>query len=143
VNQSSDSSWTALRVIAGLVALLLTAFVLLVLRHQILSGRDLLGLIIGTSVGTAAVMCWWFALQGQHAGSRAKMTFSLMGGLIVGGIGFAGGFFGPMIFSPQSNQGPLLGIFFTGPIGFMVGIVLGTVVGFVKGSSGKTEGIEN
>jgi hypothetical protein len=143
VNQSSDSSWTALRVIAGLVALLLTAFVLLVLRHQILSGRDLLGLIIGTSVSTAAVMCWWFALQGQHADSRAKMTFSLMGGLIVGGIGFAGGFFGPMIFSPQSNQGPLLGIFFTGPIGFMVGIVLGTVVGFVKGSSGKTEGIEN
>lgn len=34
---------------------------------------------------------------------------------IVGGIGFVGGFFGPMLLSPGSNQGPMLGLFLTGP----------------------------
>jgi hypothetical protein len=50
-----------------------------------------------------------------------------MGGLILGGIGFVGGFFGPLIFTPESNQGPLLGIFITGPLGFMVGLLLGAL----------------
>jgi hypothetical protein len=39
----------------------------------------------------------------------------------VGALGFCGGFFGPMIFTPEANQGPLLGIFITGPLGFIVG----------------------
>lgn len=41
--------------------------------------------------------------------------------LFVGGIAFAAGFFGPMILAPGANQGPLLGIIYTGPIGFLVG----------------------
>jgi hypothetical protein len=47
--------------------------------------------------------------------------------LIVGGIGFAAGFFGPIILTPDSNQGPLLGIFITGPIGFVVGLIYGII----------------
>ena len=35
---------------------------------------------------------------------------------VVGAIGFSGGFFGPMIFTPDANQGPLLGLFITGPL---------------------------
>ncbi len=45
--------------------------------------------------------------------------------LITGAVGFAGGFFGPIIFTPEANQGPLLGIFFTGPLGFIAGGVAG------------------
>ena len=52
---------------------------------------------------------------------------ALKSAIIAGAIGFAGGFFGPLIFSPQSNQGPLLGIFLTGPLGFIFGGVLGFV----------------
>jgi hypothetical protein len=37
------------------------------------------------------------------------------------------GFFGPMIFSPQANQGPLLGLFITGPLGFVAGGVAGLI----------------
>ena len=48
-------------------------------------------------------------------------------GVILGAIGFAGGFFGPMVFSPESNQGPMLGIFITGPLGFLLGIVIGAL----------------
>lgn len=42
----------------------------------------------------------------------------------LGGIGFAAGFFGPMIFVPESNQGPMVGIFITGPGGGLLGLVL-------------------
>ena len=38
-----------------------------------------------------------------------------------------GGFLGPIIFTPEANQGPLLGIFITGPLGFLVGGVVGFV----------------
>ena len=47
--------------------------------------------------------------------------------LVVGGIGFAAGFFGPMLFRPEANQGPLLGIFITGPAGFFVGLAYGVI----------------
>lgn len=45
--------------------------------------------------------------------------------LVVGGISFALGFFGPMILNPQGNQGPMLGIFITGPLGFIIGLAWG------------------
>ena len=57
-----------------------------------------------------------------------RFIYALMGGVVLGGIGFAGGFFGPIIFNPQANQGPLLGIFITGPLGFLLGTALGWVV---------------
>jgi hypothetical protein len=44
--------------------------------------------------------------------------------LIVGASGFAAGFFGTMIFVPEANQGPLLGIFITGPGGALLGLLL-------------------
>jgi hypothetical protein len=50
----------------------------------------------------------------------------------IGRISFAAGFFGPIIFMPNSNQGPLLGIFITGPLGFAAGALLGAIVGFVR-----------
>jgi hypothetical protein len=46
-------------------------------------------------------------------------------GMILGIIGFVGGFVGPLIFTPDANQGPLLGIFITGPLGFVVGLIVG------------------
>jgi len=51
----------------------------------------------------------------------------LAGALVIGGIGFVGGFVGPIIFTPESNQGPLLGIFNTGPLGFLLGAIGGAI----------------
>lgn len=48
-------------------------------------------------------------------------------GLLLGLIGFVLGFFGPMILNPSGNQGPLLGIFITGPGGLLLGLVVGLV----------------
>ncbi len=51
-----------------------------------------------------------------------------LGAVILGGIGFSIGFFGPMIFTPQANQGPLLGIFITGPLGAVAGAIAGSII---------------
>jgi hypothetical protein len=44
--------------------------------------------------------------------------------LTIGGAGFAAGFFGPMIFAPDANQGPLVGILMSGPGGAILGGLL-------------------
>ena len=49
-------------------------------------------------------------------------------GVVLGIVGLVGGFVGPIIFTPEANQGPLLGIFITGPLGFVVGLVVGFVL---------------
>ena len=55
--------------------------------------------------------------------------------LAVGGIAFAAGFIGPVLLS-DSNLGPLLGIFVTGPIGFLVGALIGIAYSARRGPEG-------
>jgi hypothetical protein len=55
------------------------------------------------------------------------VRYSVTGACCTGFIGFLAGFLGPMIFTPHSNQGPLLGILFTGPFGFVAGAVGGAL----------------
>jgi hypothetical protein len=62
-------------------------------------------------------------------GTLASMLY---GALLLGGAGFVLGFFGPMIFAPEANQGPLLGIFITGPLGFALGAAAGLVRSLVR-----------
>jgi hypothetical protein len=45
----------------------------------------------------------------------------------LGVVGFSAGFFGPIALNPDANQGPLLGIFVTGPGGLLGGYVLGAL----------------
>lgn len=56
-------------------------------------------------------------------------TYGIIGAMVFGSIGFIGGFLGPIILRPDSPQGPLLGVFFTGPIGFLLGLVGGIIYG--------------
>jgi len=51
--------------------------------------------------------------------------------LAMGAVGGAAGFFGPMILSPDANQGPMLGLFITGPGGAVAGAILGVVFRFL------------
>lgn len=51
----------------------------------------------------------------------------VMGAFVVGAIGFAIGFFGPILLTPQANQGPLLGLFITGPAGGVLGAIGGAL----------------
>lgn len=52
--------------------------------------------------------------------------------LVLGAVGFLCGFVGPMILSPDANQGPLLGLLITGPGGALLGAALGLIVGLVR-----------
>jgi len=54
-----------------------------------------------------------------------KVTYIFVYGFIIGGICFFLGFVGPIVLTPAANQGPLLGIFITGPLGFIFGIAAG------------------
>jgi hypothetical protein len=53
----------------------------------------------------------------------------LLWAVVLGVVGFVCGFVGPIVLAPDANQGPMLGIFITGPGGALLGAVLGWVVG--------------
>jgi hypothetical protein len=53
---------------------------------------------------------------------------SIRWALVLGGVGFVAGFFGPMVLNPESNIGPIVGILFSGPMGAIAGALLGALL---------------
>jgi hypothetical protein len=127
LDPSSETSdrHTFLRVVAGILAALATPSAVRDLYGMLRGGFDPLLAVLGACTTPFVALCGWFALRGHLAASRARMRLMVRGGLLLGAIGFAIGFFGPLIWSPDANQGPLLGIFVTGPIGLVIGAALG------------------
>lgn len=91
-----------------------------------LGGMFWLGNLVALGVAVFAARRTW-----TNAGEMPESVLgtAAYGAAIIGGIGFAAGFFGPMIFAPGANQGPLLGIIYTGPAGAVLGAIGGFVVG--------------
>lgn len=71
----------------------------------------------------------WLFLGGFTKNMLQKTFFT---GVIIGCITFGLGFFGPMIIAPEANQGPLLGILITGPLGFILGLIGGGFYWYFK-----------
>jgi hypothetical protein len=80
----------------------------------------------------ASLSGWFIWTTSKQESGKGLIPSIFMGALLIGGIGFFGGFFGPIIFAPEANQGPLLGLFITGPIGFVLGGFLGLIYWLVK-----------
>jgi len=59
------------------------------------------------------------------------VRLSIRWALVLGAVGFAAGFFGPMVLSPESNLGPIIGILFSGPGGALAGAILGAIFGLL------------
>lgn len=77
----------------------------------------------------------WLVCLSKHKYKKKELIPSIIyGAFVIGGIGFVGGFFGPIIFTQSSNQGPLLGLFITGPIGFLIGGVGGFIHWLMHGN---------
>jgi hypothetical protein len=93
--------------------------------------RNLVSLIAG------CIAAWYIWKKTALMQDRA-MTCIFSGAGMVGGIGFVLGFFGPIIFMPGANQGPLLGIFITGPLGFILGGIGGGVYWLLRRQTGST-----
>jgi uncharacterized membrane protein YeaQ/YmgE (transglycosylase-associated protein family) len=70
------------------------------------------------------------ARPAQSLAVRAALApvWACVGALMLGVTGFLIGFFGPMKFQPWANQGPMVGIFFTGPAGLLLGGLVGGVL---------------
>lgn len=91
-------------------------------------------LIPGIPWGISAAASYAIAMvAGFYAFTRtATMPTSLAKSvgywaLVIGAIGFVAGFFGPLLFSPGANQGPMLGILITGPLGVLIGAIGGLI----------------
>lgn len=93
-------------------------------------GANLFGLAAGFLAGRQV---WKRHGQPVDAGLLSAMT---RGALTLGGIGFVAGFFGPMLLAPGANQGPMLGLFITGPGGFLLGGVGGAAWWATRGRRG-------
>jgi hypothetical protein len=123
------------RILAGVVAAALGAPALWMLVRLLSGTLTPLSVVFASFaafIATLAILCGWFALRGHRPASRRHIRLTMRGAWIVGVIAFIGGFIGPIIFQPGANQGPLLGIFFTGPLGCVVGAVIGWVYGWVR-----------
>ena len=125
-------SYAGPRIVAGLVALPLGLLAVSMIPTLFRGWFDPLGAAFLVCSGAAAALCGWFALRGHIAESRRRMRAALIGGLVFGGVAFAAGFFGPIILAPGANQGPLLGIFYTGPLGFGLGVAAGWLYALLR-----------
>jgi len=103
------------------------AAILLAVTSMVRAGSDVFAVMIQALLLTGAAFLLWFAALGNQSSERTKLARTLQIGAVVGGIALVAGFFGPLLFSPGSNQGPLLGIFITGPAGFVLGCIGGLV----------------
>ena len=73
------------------------------------------------------VLIGWFLWLITKNISRKFVIQLIITPVITGGIGYVIGFIGPIIFQPENNLGPLLGLFITGPLSFVFGLVGGGI----------------
>jgi hypothetical protein len=85
-----------------------------------------------------AFLAAWFVWRRTASAGGGFLSAVFGGAVILGSITFAAGFFGPMVFMPEANQGPLLGLFITGPLGFIAGGVLGALWHLMRGGGPTT-----
>ncbi len=115
---------------AGLGAALMGLAGWIALRNLSLPGNDgwVFWVPIASWLVAMGLLCWWSALDGHRADSRARIRASWHAGWRVGGVALALGFIGPLVLDPKASLGPLLGILLTGPVGFVLGALIGAVV---------------
>ncbi len=93
------------------------------------------GHLLFALAGSLAAAIWaarYVWRRTEHGSENGVLALTFGGAIVVGAIGFVGGFFGPMIWAPGANQGPLLGLLYTGPLGFLLGAVGGFLYALVR-----------
>ena len=98
-----------------------------------LGSLDWIGNVIALVAAIAVARYAWVRADLAPASLAGAMGY---GAILFGGLDPAAGFFGPMVFAPEANQGPLLGILITGPAGILVGAFAGLVYGMARARRG-------
>lgn len=85
------------------------------------------------SLACASLAAWftWKLVSGEKTGVGIAV---ISGALILGGLCFIVGFLSPMVFSKDTNQGTLIGIFIAAP----VGVIIGAIGGYIYASRRNT-----
>ncbi len=120
------------RIKALIAIIILTSLAAVSLINHARNGNLKAGIIISASLVAVSFIAWWIFLKYDDNLHRKRIKHSMLVATIIGGTSFIIGFVGPMIFTPKANQGPLLGILFTGPVGFLLGFILGIFSSFKK-----------
>lgn len=123
---------TAVRIILTFFTLVTCYFFVNLVCFSLILGAHKTTLISPVVSLLIAILVSFFLWKKTGSVSNSLASCILMGGIIVGAIGFVLGFFGPLIFTPDSNLGPLLGIFITGPFGFIAGLIGGGLYWTIK-----------
>lgn len=93
--------------------------------------------------GLVSLLCaggvGWYVWSRLGAGPSGLVSSTVLGAVALGSAGFCAGFFGPIVLTPEANQGPLLGIFITGPLGFVLGGIGGFAYWLAKGRKGARQ----
>lgn len=107
------------------VFLTVTVFSNLIIQGIVPPSFQIIGSLFGYIAAFYVARFVWRKLQSTE--TNGLLANIITGACVIGAISFIAGFAGPIIFTPESNQGPLLGIFITGPIGFLAGGVIGAL----------------
>jgi len=116
--------------VGGLFALIMAIFPIRGITNW---GVDMVTFAWLTFSVMVAGLLIWFSIRGHIEQEVQIIRSGWKWGFIVGGIGFIlGSIIIPSIVaivtSKDQAQGPLFGIFITGPAGFSIGIIIGTLV---------------
>jgi hypothetical protein len=124
-NDSVMKNSTVLRIAAGLVALPATGIMIAFAPPIVVdAGRiQLISSALDSSFVTASALFWWLAFRGHVAKDRAIILSALGGAIIFGVIGAVG---------TACFRGVFLAVIAGGPLGFIVGTLLGGVAGLVR-----------
>ncbi len=96
---------------------------------------------LGSALSSGALLLLLSALWPSMGLRGGPVMSGLRWGGVVGGIGFLGGFLGPLLLYPEVNLGPILGILVTGPLGWSVGVIAGLFLGALRdGTKGGRDG---
>jgi hypothetical protein len=93
--------------------------------------------VFSSACAVVAALTVWKGSAGLKVSGLVESAF--VGAIVLGALGFAGGFIGPMIHADPraANVGPLLGLFFTGPAGAVVGAVCGGAYWLLRRNSSR------
>jgi hypothetical protein len=124
-------------IVGGLLGLLIGAFLgseLGAVAPFVLGGHEgpswpsELGRVLGMAAGLAGGSFLGLLVVGRPTVARWCIGTAIS----IGAVLFLVGFVGPILLAPNSPQGPLWGIFFTGPLGLVIGAIIGLYIGVMK-----------
>jgi hypothetical protein len=94
------------RVALSGIAALATFYFVYWIPFSLLFPHDDFGWFRNIGSLTPSVIVGWYLWSQTGSLSKGLYKSAMIGAVVAGSLGFAAGFFGPMVFDPSANQGP-------------------------------------